>query len=142
MISCISVSEMSKKIYRFIRVYGLISVLLIAIERIYALFSHGVFSWSMALMFMPVLFGGAIYLWIDARVPLIHKSKTYYVWFTYTYHTFIALFVNRLLIEGILQIAGSDSNAMVIFDAALVFFLAVSLIFLIKTVRNIVRYQK
>ena len=142
MISCISVIEMTKKIYRFIRVYGLISVLLIAVERIYALYSHGVFSWSMALMFLPVLCGGAVYLLIDARVPLIHKSKTSYVWFTYTYHTFMALFVNRLLIEGILQIAGSDSNAMVIFDVSLIFFLVVSLIFLLITARNIVSYRK
>lgn len=140
-ISCISVIEM-KRIYRFIRVYGLISVLLIVIERIYAIYSHGVPSWSMSLMFTPVLLGGAVYLWIDAQVPSIHKSRAFYVWFTYTFHTFIALFVNRLLIEGILQIAGSDSSAMVIFDVALIFFLAVSLLFLLKTARYIAGYRK
>jgi len=84
----------------------------------------------MELMFLPVLIVGFVYLWIDGKMPMHIKGMSIYTWFTYTLHTSIALIVNRMLVTGILQIAGTDTDKLIIFDfSAGIFLLAATLFF-------------
>ena len=137
-ISCTLVTNM-KKVKRSFRVYGFLSVLLLVITRIYALFSHGVSSLSMEFMFLPTMIGGVAYLWIDAKIPKNIRGLPIYTWFTYTFHTSMALIVNRMFVTGILHIAGTDTDKLIVFDlSASIFFLA-SVLFLLKSRKSIAR---
>ena len=117
---------------RFFRIYGIITLLLLVLTRIYALFSHGVSSLSMELMFLPVLIGGIIYFWIDKKTPKNVKVQSLYTWFTYTFHTAVVLMVNRMLVTGILYIAGTDTDKLFIFDASIALFSTFAIFFLFK----------
>lgn len=136
--SCFLVTDM-KKMSRFLKSYGVVCALLLLATRIYGLFSHGVSSLSMELMFLPVLIGGIIFMWLDRFIPEKGKRLHLYTVYTYTFHTAIAFFVNGMLVSGILHIAGSESDKIIIFDGAATFFIAVTAIILIKIVRDMAR---
>ena len=96
--------------------YLAISVLLLAFDRTYAIFSHGVSSLSMTLMFLPVLLGGILFVilrWIMKERFWNHRL---YRLFSYLYHSSIVVFVNGMLVRGILEIGGTDSKLLVVFQ--------------------------
>jgi hypothetical protein len=97
-------------------IYLAFSVLLLAFDRTYVIFSHGVSSLSMTLMFLPVLTGGFVLTLLRA----IMKQRLYhhrlYRLFSFLYHSSIALYVNGMLVEGILEIAGASTKSIVFFD--------------------------
>lgn len=137
-ISCFLVIDM-KKMSRFLKSYGVVCALLLLATRIYGLFSHGVSSLSMELMFLPVLIGGIIFLWLDGFMPDKVQRQPLYTVYTYTFHTAIAMMVNGMLVSGILHIAGSESDKIIIFDIAAYFFIAATAIILIKIIRDMAR---
>ncbi|PKM86953.1 MAG: hypothetical protein CVU85_06790 [Firmicutes bacterium HGW-Firmicutes-10] len=96
--------------------YLAFSVLLLSFDRTYAIFSHGVSSLSMTLMFLPVLLGGLVFVLLRALMKhRLYKHRLYRL-FTFLYHSSIALFVNGMLVKGILEIAGTGSKYIVIFQ--------------------------
>lgn len=95
--------------------YLAVSVLLLAFDRTYAIFSHGVSSSSMTLMFMPVLLGGLLFVtmrWIMKGRLWNHRL---YRLFSFLYHSAMVLLVNGMLVTGILEIAHTNSQFLYIY---------------------------
>lgn len=95
--------------------YLAVSVLLLAFDRTYAIFSHGVSSSSMILMFMPVLLGGLLFVtmrWIMKGRLWNHRL---YRLFSFLYHSAMVLLVNGMLVTGILEIAHTNSQFLYIY---------------------------
>jgi hypothetical protein len=93
----------------------------------------------MELMFLPVILLGAFYMWIDHQMPIKQKLSPMYIGFTYIFHTAMALIVNRMLVSGILQIAGTESDKIFIFDFAIVIFLFAAVMILLLILRKLAR---
>jgi hypothetical protein len=93
----------------------------------------------MELMFLPVLIGGIIFMWLERFIPDKVKRMPVHTLYTYSFHTAIAIMVNGMLVSGILHIAGSESDKIVIFDITATFFIAVTAIILIKIIRDMAR---
>jgi hypothetical protein len=95
--------------------YLAIAVLMLAFDRTYAIFSHGVSSLSMTLMFLPVLLGGI--LWVGLR--WLYKERLWghrlYRMLSFLYHSAIALLINGMLVQGILEIAQTNSIYVMLF---------------------------
>lgn len=93
------------------------AVLLLAFDRTYAIFSHGISSLSMTLMFLPVLLGGI--LWVGLR--WFFKARLWghrlYRMLSFFYHSAIVVLINGLLVNGILEIAETESDYVIIFWA-------------------------
>lgn len=96
-------------------IYLAISVLLLAFDRTYAIFSYGVSSLSMTLMFLPVLFGGIILVTLRGVMKERLWNHRLYRLFSYLYHSAMVLFVNGMLVTGILEIAHTSSQMLFIF---------------------------
>lgn len=91
---------------KIIRKYVVLSVALFGLTRFYALFAHGVSSWSMELMALIALMGGSVWLILKRTI----RNKAPYIgWLTLTYHTALAFLINYLFIDGVLSIAGGSS---------------------------------
>lgn len=95
--------------------YLAISVLLLAFDRTYAIFSYGVSSLSMTLMFLPVLFGGIMIVTLRGVMKERLWNHRLYRLFSYLYHSSIALLVNGMLVKGVLEIAGTHSKYLIVF---------------------------
>lgn len=97
--------------------YLAMAVLLLAFDRTYAIFSHGISSLSMTLMFLPVLLGGI--LWVGLR--WFFKARLWghrlYRMLSFFYHSAIVVLINGLLVNGILEIAETESDYVIIFWA-------------------------
>lgn len=118
--------------------YLAISVLLLAFDRTYAIFSHGVSSLSMTLMFLPVLLGGLLFVtlrWIMKERLWNHRL---YRLFSYLYHSSIIVFVNGMLVRGIVEIAGSGSKFLLVFDI----FFGILAVLTVLTLLLIIRGRK
>jgi hypothetical protein len=89
-----------------VRNYALLSVGLFGLTRFYALFAHGVSSWSMELMALAVLIAGSIWLILQRT---LQKEAPYIGWLSLTYHTALVFLINYLFIKGVLSIAGGSS---------------------------------
>lgn len=96
--------------------YLAISVLLLAFDRTYAIFSHGVSSLSMTLMFLPVLLGGILFVTLRWIMKERFWNHHLYRLFSYLYHSSIVVFVNGMLVRGILEIGGTHSKLLVVFQ--------------------------
>lgn len=97
--------------------YLAMAVLLLAFDRTYAIFSHGISSLSMTLMFLPVLLGGI--LWVGLR--WFFKARLWghrlYRMLSFFYLSAIVVLINGLLVNGILEIAETESDYVIIFWA-------------------------
>ncbi|MDP2813008.1 MAG: hypothetical protein Q8S15_03010 [Erysipelotrichaceae bacterium] len=117
--------------------YLAISVLLLAFDRTYAIFSHGVSSLNMTLMFLPVLLGGILFVtlrWIMKGWLWNHRL---YRLFSYLYHSSIVVFVNGMLVRGILEIAGSDSKFLLVFHLLFGLLAGLTLLTLLLIIKGI-----
>ena len=113
-ISCSSGIDMVQARREFI-LYLSISVLLLAFDRTYAIFSHGVSSLSMTLMFLPVLVGGIFWVSLRGFFKARLRGHRLYRLLTFLFHSSIAFLVNGMLVKGILDIAGTSSNYILLF---------------------------
>ena len=112
--SCISGIDMVQARREFI-FYLAIAVLLLAFDRTYAIFSHGVSSLSMTLMFLPVLVGGILWVGLRWLIKARLWGHRLYRMFSFLYHSSVALLVNGMLVAGILEIGGTNSNFIMLF---------------------------
>jgi hypothetical protein len=116
-------------------IYLAFSVLLLAFDRTYAIFSHGVSSLSMTFMFLPVLLGGFVLVVLRAILKKRLVEHRLYRLFSFSFHSSIALLVNGMLVKGILEIAGTGSKYLFIFQylAGLLSVMTMVVMFLIIT---------
>lgn len=114
-ISGIKIKSNSKKLGKTMGVYLLLSLLAIAINLIYGLFGHGVHSAAMTWMFLYPLLGGALgYFLIDRYSPLITRFVAYRIGYN-SYNSGIGALTVGSFLQGILEIAGTNSPYLLIF---------------------------
>lgn len=103
-----SILDINKRIRKTIIVYFFISIFTIIFDRVYSMFSHGVNSSYMYLMFLYPLIGGTVsYLIFDILVSNFNYKK-FRLYFN-IYNSGIAVLTVGSLLHGIMEIAGTSS---------------------------------
>lgn len=100
--------DINKRIKKTIIIYFLITIFLIIFDRVYSLFSHGVSSLSMNLMFLYPLLGGVVVYYI---LGYLSKNKKNSMIISFNiYNSGIAILTVGSLLKGIMDIAGTSSQ--------------------------------
>ena len=95
--------------------YLLLSIFTVIIDNLYAYFGHGVRSDSMTFMFLyPLLGGTVLYFLIDVIMPDVKRKRGYRL-FLNLYNAGIATLTTGSFLNGILEIAGTDSPFTIVF---------------------------
>ncbi|HWT74775.1 MAG TPA: hypothetical protein VN258_08685 [Mobilitalea sp.] len=124
-------STLDIKKYKTVITYLVISVLMIAIDKVYAIFGHGVSSRYMDWMFLFPLIGGALfYLLLGFIIPDAGKAAGYRLFFN-LHNSGIALFTVASFLQGICEIAGTNSPYVLYYNILGGAFIAVGLVQLI-----------
>lgn len=90
-------------------VYLAVTILTVIVERIYSFFSHDVASGYMTWMFLYPFIGGAFYyLLIGLLLPRAHEVTGYRLFYN-LYNSGIALLTVGNFMQGIFEIAGTNS---------------------------------
>jgi len=111
-------TEGSRQIRKTVIVYLILTAVAIAVANIYAQFSHGVRSAAMTLMFLYPLLGGAVfYFTLGLIVPRISDRRNYRLYYN-IYNSSIAVLTVGSLLKGILDIAGTASGYVLLFQVA------------------------
>lgn len=114
-ISGIKMNINSKKIRKTIGVYLLLSVVAVVINLIYGIFGHGVHAAAMTWMFLYPLLGGAVaYFMIDRFCPFIIRFVAYRIGYN-SYNSGIGALTVGSFLQGVLEIAGTNSPYLLIF---------------------------
>ena len=100
--------DINKRIKKTIIIYFFTTIFTIVFDRIYALFSHGVSSLSMNLMFLYPLLGGVVVYYILGYL-LKNKKNSMIISFN-LYNSGIAILTVGSLLRGIMDIAGTSSQ--------------------------------
>lgn len=95
--------------------YSAVSIFCVIFDKIYALFGHGVSSYSMSLMFLYPLLGGVLpFLILWLLIPRSTDITNYR--FSYNSHNSgIAALTTGSLLNGIFEIAGTSSPYLIIY---------------------------
>lgn len=102
-----SISVIKK--YKTVLVYLAVAVFAFAVDKVYAIFGHGVSSAYMTWMFLYPLFGGALFFLVLGLVAPQAESIPCYRLFRNIYNSGITLITTGSLMRGIFEIAGTDS---------------------------------
>lgn len=103
-----SILDINRSIIKTIIVYFLISIFTILFDKVYSLFSHGVYSTYMNLMFLYPLIGGALIYSVISLFFVNINYKKYRNSFN-IYNSGIATLTVGSLLHGVLEIAGTSS---------------------------------
>lgn len=115
-------------------IYFAISIFAIFVNKIYALFGHGVSSSSMTWMFLyPLLGGAALFLLVGLLLPELTKMSGYRL-FCNIYNSGIAIVTVGSFLKGIVEIAGTNSNNIMFFRITGWGFIIVGLVLLVSYV--------
>lgn len=108
--STLDINQKSKKYtLKTVVIYLLISLFCCGVNRIYAIFGHGVSSAYMTWMFLYPLLGGALfYLIIELFLNKIKHASKYRLFYNF-YNSGIAILTVGSFLKGILDIAGTNS---------------------------------
>ncbi len=123
-------------------VYLAISVLLLLVDRFITFLVAGSGSLSLTLMFLPVVLGGLILVVIRAIMKNRLTDHLFYRLFTFLYHSAIAVLVNGLLVQGILDSWVAESRYLFVFwgiSAVLALFSVFTLFLIIKKNKKVRR---
>ena len=97
------------KTTRTVIVYLCFSIFAFVVNKVYALFGHGVSSAAMTWMFLyPLLGGGLLYLLLGLLLPRLNRLVGYRLFYN-SYNAGIALLTVGSLLQGIMEIAGTSS---------------------------------
>lgn len=110
-----SILDINKSLIKSISVYFFIAIFTLIFDKVYSLFSHGVSSKYMDLMFLYPLIGGALIyllLFIFARNINYNKNKLSFN----IYNAGIATLTVGSLLHGIFEIAGTSSEYIVYYS--------------------------
>ncbi|MEA4889993.1 MAG: hypothetical protein VB070_11075 [Clostridiaceae bacterium] len=118
-------------------VYLAVSAFCIIFDKIYALFGHGVSSASMSLMYLYPLAGGMLpFLILGLLVPEACRIRAYRPAVN-LYHSGLAALTVSSLLNGVMEIAGTSSSYLPVFNVCGWTLLAAGLfIFLIALIRR------
>ena len=115
--SILDINQKSKKwkTIKIILVYLAVSLLCIAVNKIYATFGHGVSSDAMTWMFLYPLMGGILFLPLSGIViPKVSRVTGHRAFFN-IYNSGIAMLTAGSFLKGIMEIAGTSSKYVVIY---------------------------
>lgn len=112
-------------------VYAAIAVLCVVIDQVYALFGHGVRSASMTFMFLYPLAAAVFYFLLGYRFPKAAVGNYGRLGGNAIGSGIAALTVGSFLV-GVLEIAGSSSDYVFLFQVFGWFFIAAGLISTVK----------
>jgi len=117
-ISVMNSTEGSRQIRKTVIVYLILTAVAIAVANIYVQFGHGVRSAAMTLMFLYPLLGGALfYFTLGLIIPRISDRRNYRLFYN-IYNSGIAVLTVGSLLKGILDIAGTASGYVQLFQVA------------------------
>lgn len=107
--------DINKSLKKTIVSYIFITIFTVIFDRIYSTFSHGVSSISMNFMFLFPLIGGVIFY----LLVVLFLGKFNYENFRFIFNIYnsgIAIVTVRSLLNGILEIAGTSSPYLYLFN--------------------------
>lgn len=131
-ISDIKLKRQRNQRRKTIVIYLLLSLIVIAINYVYGLFGHGVHSSAMTWMFLyPLLGGVGLSLLIYRLAPNITQLKGYRLFYNCNNSGIAALTLGSFL-KGILDIAGTNSQYIILFYVTGWLFVSGSLILLFR----------
>lgn len=107
--------DINKSLKKTIISYIFLTIFTVIFDRIYSIFSHGVSSSSMNFMFLFPLIGGVIFYLLVA----LFLGNFNYENFRFTFNIYnsgIAIVTVRSLLNGILEIAGTSSPYLPLFN--------------------------
>lgn len=115
-----SISDIKKalgsSLCKTVGVYLIMSVICIAITLIYAIFAHGIRSDAMDFMLLYPLLGGALaYSLMGSICPQLVSRRFYRMGYN-LYNAGIAVLTAGAMLQGIVEIAGSDSELILCFS--------------------------
>ena len=129
--------DIKKHFTKTVIVYVVVSILMIATDRIYSIFGHGVSSAYMTLMFLYPLLGGAIFFLLFGKlIPKIRGSQYYRVFYN-LYNSGIALLTAGSFMKGSFKIAGTDSPFVKYYYGVGILFIIVGVILLFSGKREV-----
>jgi len=123
-----SATDKRRRIVKISAVYLLISVLCIVITIVYARFGHGIRSYYMDLMFLYPLIGGA------AAVIIALVRRGFSRLGFNLFNSGIAALTAGSLLQGVVEIAGTSSEYIILFYVFGGLFALVGLVFLLREV--------
>lgn len=124
--------DIKNRIKKTIKVYSLITIFTIIFDRVYSIFSHGVSSLSMSLMFLYPLLGGVIvYCFLQF---LCNNIKDDIIILFNIYNSGIAILTVGSLLKGILDIAGTSSKYIIYYVVIGILAIIISIIGFIKKI--------
>jgi hypothetical protein len=130
---------MNNKSNHFIKTiitYAIFSIFAIVVNKVYAIFGHGVSSAAMTWMFLYPLIGGALfYFLIYGLSNKINKFKGYRLFFN-IYNSGIATLTFGSFLKGVMEIAGADSIYLKFYFVVGGLFIAAGLILMFSMVIN------
>ncbi|MDF2592928.1 MAG: putative rane protein [Clostridia bacterium] len=132
----INIKNQSKHFRKTILTYLILSILAIVVNKVYALFGHGVSSPAMTWMFLYPLIGGALfYFLIYGFANKIIKFTLYRLFFN-IFNSGIATLTFGSFLKGVMDIAGSGSIYLVFYYVVGGLFIAAGLILMFIMVIN------
>ena len=101
-----------------IAIYLAVAVFTIIVDKVYAVFGHGVKSEDMTYMFLYPLVGGfAFYLVLELVFPWVIQASGYRLFYN-LYNCGIAIFTTVSFMKGIFEIAGTNSPYIIWYQVA------------------------
>jgi hypothetical protein len=124
----INMKKQSKHIRKTVLIYLILSIIAIVINKIYAIFAHGVSSEAMTWMFLYPLIGGSLfYSLILVFANCIVRFNGYRMFFN-IYNSGIAILTFGSFLKGIIDIAGADSKHLIFYYVIGILFVVIGLI--------------
>lgn len=133
-----SILDINRSIIKSIVVYFCIAIFTLIFAKVYSIFSHGVYSKYMDLMFLYPLIGGAFIHVLLLLFTININYMKYRIYFN-IYNSGIALLTVGSLLHGILEIAGTSSEYIVYYS--ILGWIAVS-VGIISFILNVFRKSK
>lgn len=115
--STLDIKQKSKKLetLKTVIIYMVISIFCFVVNRIYAIFGHGISSDYMTWMFLYPLLGGALfYLIVGLLIREIKQIAGYRIFYN-LYNSGIAILTVGSFLKGIFDIAGTNSPYVVFY---------------------------
>jgi hypothetical protein len=132
----INIKKQSKHFRKTILTYLILSILAIVVNKVYALFGHGVSSPAMTWMFLYPLIGGALfYSLICGFANKIIKFTLYRLFFN-IFNSGIATLTFGSFLKGVMDIAGAGSIYLVFYYVVGGLFVAAGLILMFIMIIN------
>jgi hypothetical protein len=117
-----------------VAIYLAVAVFSIIVDKVYAVFGHGVRSEDMTWMFLYPLVGGfAFYLVLEMVFPWILQTSGFRLFYN-LYNCGIAIFTTASFMRGVFEIAGTNSPYIIWYQIAGSIFIGAGVIQLIQII--------